>query len=135
MPGYAGRTATFHPAGPNPIQPGTLAPSPLPGHTGLGVIAEDEIGHAAGLFFALDLILEVIDGLDPVGYLAHFRQRYVHADARAYGQGRGKPDPVEPVIEDHADVIDGENVPEQASRHAQGKESVRHCRPEWSLPG
>jgi hypothetical protein len=47
----------------------TVAPTdrhlvPRSAQRDLGVIAEDEIGHAAGLFLALDLILEVIDGLD-----------------------------------------------------------------------
>jgi hypothetical protein len=50
---------------------------------------------------ALDLVLEVIDDLDPVGYLGHFGQRRVQADARADRQGRGKADPVELSSQHH----------------------------------
>src|ERR1700742_4620472 len=102
------------------------ADSELPpsGTYGLGVIAEDEIGDTGRLFLPFDLILQVIHNLDPAGDLGGFGQGNVHPDAGACGQRGGKPDPVKPVIEDHADVVGGENLPEQASGQAQGEESV-----------
>jgi hypothetical protein len=80
---------------------------------GLGVIAEDQIGDAALLVSALDLVLKVIDDLDSACYLEHLSQGHAHARTRANRQWRREPYPVEPVIEDRGDVFDCENVIEQ----------------------
>src|SRR5215469_6391168 len=73
-------------------------------------IPEDQIRYAAGLGLALDLVLEVVDDLHPVRDIGDIRQGHVHADAGAHWEGRREAYPIQPVVEDHADIVHRENL-------------------------
>src|SRR4051794_18565963 len=103
---------------------------------GSGVVAEDEVGHAARLLLSLDLVSEAVDhlgGRRAVGREGlHLGDHDVHSDAAAHPQRRGEPDPVEAVVEDHAEALDRADLPEHSGGHAQGQEPVLHRRTERS---
>src|SRR3954452_7220166 len=82
---------------------------------GSGVVAEAETGHAAPRLLSLDLVGEAVDllgGRRAVGREGlHLGDDDVHPDAAAHPQRRGEPDPVEAVVEDHAEALDRADLP------------------------
>ena len=57
------------------------------------VVAEDEIGDAARLCLALDLVDQPVDGLRAIAQVLHLGELHVHADSAVDLQARWKADP------------------------------------------
>src|SRR5688572_7724483 len=114
-----------------------VIPASSPGASGPGtcvslsqVVAEDEIGHAARLVLPLHVVGEPVDGLGAAAARAVDRldlgDLHVDADATADTQGGREADPVEAVVQDDVEALDGAHLPQQAGRHAEGQEAVLH---------
>src|SRR3954454_2205021 len=87
-----------------------------PANSGSGVVAEDEVGHAARLLLALDVIGEPVDRL---GALAgrpvdrpHLGDDDVHPDPAAHAERGREADLVEAVVEDDPEPLDRADLPQ-----------------------
>src|SRR3954469_21542749 len=87
----------------------------------LVVVAEDEVGDAAGLGLSLGLVRQSVHRLGAAVQGLHLGYRDVHADAAPDAQRRGEADAVEAVVEDDAETVDRADLPQQPGGQAQGQ--------------
>src|SRR6185369_17461738 len=84
----------------------------------LVVVAEDEVGDAARLGLALDLVGEPVHRLRTlvraVAERPDLGHLHVHADALVNPQRRRETDLVQAVVEYDAEPVDGADLPQQA---------------------
>src|SRR6185436_15449492 len=82
----------------------------------LVVVAEDEVGDAARLRLALDLVGEPVHRLRTLVRAVAERPDLghvnVHADALVHSQGRRETDFVETVVQDDVEPVDRADLPE-----------------------
>src|SRR5664279_1518712 len=94
------------------------------------VVAEDEIGDAARLCLALDLVGQPVDGLRAIAQVLHLGESHVHTDAAVDLQARWEADLVEPVIQHCAESVDGADLPEEPGGHPVCQHGMRHVLPD-----
>src|SRR5687767_13681293 len=98
------------------------------------VVAEDEVGDAAGFVLPLHVVGEPVDGFGTLAPGAVDRldvgDLHPHADATAHAQRSRETDLVQAVVEDDAEALDGADLPEETGRHPQGQETVLDGRAE-----
>src|SRR3954447_345430 len=104
-----------------------------------GVVAEDEVGHAAGLGLPLDLVGEPVHGFGSGApgavELLDLGDLDVHADAAVDRQRRREAHPAQAVVEDDAEALYRADLPEEAGRQAEGQEAVLDRRAVRPRPG
>src|SRR3954470_1270227 len=94
------------------------------------VVAEDQVGDAAGLVLPLHVVGEPVDGLGARSArsvdLLDVGDLDAHADPAAHPERSREPDLVEAVVEDDAEALDRADLPQQPGGQAEGEEAVLH---------